>query len=199
MNPTNSGFNTNEPREQQGAQGWTLDPWRYPLGETGDYDSGINLKRGGKTIAQITEECTDEEAELIARAPSLLSENEQLRGEVETLRVKAANWDKLEPAKKLLALSEGKQADMKWLYTKEIDAQAEEIKRLKEENERLEMLVQLQGKIGLADEDEINEYRNTLLNCLTQFEFYVDATEFKDSGTAAIKHIESLLLKYGHD
>ena len=43
---------------------------------------------------------------------------------------------------------------------------------------------------------EISDYRNTLFNCLTQFEFYVDATEFKDSGNAAIKHIQQLLLKY---
>lgn len=45
-------------------------------------------------------------------------------------------------------------------------------------------------------DNEISEYRNALLNCLTQFEFYVDVCEFQGSGKAAIEHIQQLLSKY---
>ena len=43
---------------------------------------------------------------------------------------KADNWDKLEPAKKLLALSEGKQADTSWMYKQEIAERDNRIKEL---------------------------------------------------------------------
>lgn len=45
-------------------------------------------------------------------------------------------------------------------------------------------------------EAEVAEYRNALLNCITQIQFYLDVCEFQDSGNAAIKAIEALLQKY---
>lgn len=128
----------------------TPGPWAYAYNGLGSHVV-YSTDGSGTRICEMQQGSLQANAELIARAPELAAEVSALKAENELLRVKADNWDKLEPNKKLMAFYDGQSKFIE-------NALRDELKAAREENLNLRAALEPFTHMSMMDGSLVNYY-----------------------------------------